>query len=258
MSILLAALLGLVQGLTEFLPVSSSGHLVVFQNWLHEEHTPVIFDLVLHIGTLLPIVWVYRQTVVDLIKGVLTKPFAPENRLAVWIVLGSVPTAMIGLAFEDLFEQIFQTPKMVATAFFVTGSFLFATQYLSAGERNEQDLTWKDALLIGTVQGLAIKPGISRSGSTIAIAMLLGIKRDLAAKYSFLLSIPAIVGGFILKADELTLDASTLPSLGAGFLVSALSGLFALKILLKLVNSGDFSKFAYYLWVIALIGWFVL
>ena len=258
MTILLAALLGLVQGLTEFLPVSSSGHLVVFQNWLHEEHTPVVFDLVLHIGTLLPIVWVYRQTVLDLIKGVLSKPLAMENRLALWIVLGSVPTAMIGLAFEDIFEQIFQTPKMVASAFFVTGSFLFATQYLSEGNRDEQAMTWKDALLIGAVQGLAITPGISRSGSTIAIAMLLGLKRDLAAKYSFLLSIPAIVGGFILKADELTVDASTLPSLGAGFVVSALSGLFALKILLKLVNSGDFSKFAYYLWTIALIGWFVL
>ena len=198
------------------MPVSSSGHLVVFQNWLHEEHTPVVFDLVLHIGTLLPIVWVYRQTVLDLIKGVLSKPLAMENRLALWIVLGSVPTAMIGLAFEDFFEQIFQTPKMVASAFFVTGSFLFATQYLSEGNRDEQAMTWKDALLIGAVQGLAITPGISRSGSTIAIAMLLGLKRDLAAKYSFLLSIPAIVGGFILKADELTVDASTLPSLGAG------------------------------------------
>jgi len=256
--ILLAALLGLVQGLTEFLPVSSSGHLVVFQNWLQEEKTPVIFDLVLHIGTLLPIVWVYRQTVLDLLKGVLTKPLAPENRLALWIILGSVPTALIGILFEDLFEQIFHTPKMVASAFFVTGSFLFATQYLSKGERDEGQMTWKDALLIGAVQGLAITPGISRSGSTIAIAMLLGLKRDLAAKYSFLLSIPAIVGGFILKMDELTIDANTLPSLGVGFVVSAVSGLFALKILLKLVNSGDFSKFAYYLWAIAIVGWFVL
>ena len=164
----------------------------------------------------------YRETVIELIKGVISKPLAPENRLALWIVLGSVPTAMIGLAFEDLFEQIFQTPKMVASAFFVTGSFLFATQYLSEGTRDEEAMTWKDALLIGTIQGLAITPGISRSGSTIAIAMLLGLRRDLAAKYSFLLSIPAIVGGFILKADELTIDASTLPSLGAGFVVSAL------------------------------------
>lgn len=258
MSILLAALLGLVQGLTEFLPVSSSGHLVVFQNWLQEEKTPVAFDLVLHIGTLLPIVWVYRETVLELLKGLISNPMASENRLTWWIVLGSVPTALIGIGFEDVFEQLFHTPKMVAAAFFVTGSFLFATQYLKAGERDIQQMTWKDALMIGAIQGLAITPGISRSGSTIAIAMLLGLKRDLAAKYSFLLSIPAIVGGFVLKADELTVDMATLPFLGAGFVVSALSGLFALKVLLKLVNSGDFSKFSYYLWTIAFIGWFVL
>ncbi len=258
MSILLAALLGLVQGLTEFLPVSSSGHLVVFQNWLQEEPTPVAFDLVLHIGTLLPIVWVYRETVLELLKSLVRNPMSAENRLTWWILLGSVPTALIGIGFEDLFEQLFHTPKMVAVAFFVTGSFLFATQYLKEGERDVQQMTWKDALVIGAIQGLAITPGISRSGSTIAIAMLLGLKRDLAARYSFLLSIPAIVGGFVLKADELTVDMATLPSLGAGFVVSALSGLFALKILLKLVNSGDFSKFSYYLWTIAFIGLFVL
>jgi len=258
MSIVLAALLGFIQGLTEFLPVSSSGHLVVFQNWLQEEKTPVVFDLVLHIGTLLPIVWVYRDTLKELIRGVLTKPLAPENRLALWIVLGSVPTALIGIGFEDLFEKLFHTPKMVASAFFITGSFLFATQYLREGDRDSEAMTWKDALIIGTIQGLAITPGISRSGSTIAIAMLLGLKRELAAKYSFLLSIPAIVGGFILKSSELTIDASTLPALGVGLIVSALSGLFALKILLRLVNSGDFSKFSYYLWTIAIVGWFVL
>ena len=138
MSIVLAALLGFIQGLTEFLPVSSSGHLVVFQNWLQEEKTPVVFDLVLHIGTLLPIVWVYRDTLKELIRGVLTKPLAPENRLALWIVLGSVPTALIGIGFEDLFEKLFHTPKMVASAFFITGSFLFATQYLREGDRDSE------------------------------------------------------------------------------------------------------------------------
>ena len=258
MSIWLAALLGLVQGLTEFLPVSSSGHLVMFQNFFQEEHTPIAFDLVLHLGTLLPIVWVYRTELKDLIKQFFSKPLASESRLAWWILLGSVPTAAIGIGFEDWFNQIFETPKMVASAFFVTGTVLFLTKFLSSGERDEPQMTWKDALLIGAVQGLAITPGISRSGSTIAIAMLLGMKRDLAARYSFLLSIPAIVGGFILKMDELDLSVVSPAELGSGFVVSAVSGLFALKILLKLVNSGDFSKFAYYLWAIALAGWFVL
>jgi undecaprenyl-diphosphatase len=255
---LTAALLGLVQGLTEFLPVSSSGHLVVFQNWLHEEHTPIVFDLVLHLGTLLPILWVYRLEVWNLIQSLVKNPTGTESRLAWWIVLGSVPTAAIGIAFEDLFNEIFQTPSMVASAFFVTGSFLFATKYLSEGQRDETAMTWKDALVIGTIQGLAITPGISRSGSTIAIAMLLGLKRDLAARYSFLLSIPAIVGGFVLKLDELDFDVVSAGELASGFIVSAISGLVALKILLKLVNAGDFSKFSYYLWAIAVLGWFVL
>ena len=255
---LTAALLGLVQGLTEFLPVSSSGHLVIFQNWLHEEHTPIVFDLVLHLGTLLPILWVYRLEVWNLIQSLVNNPTGSESRLAWWIVLGSVPTAAIGLGFEDLFNEIFQTPSMVASAFFVTGSFLFATKYLSEGQRDQDSMTWKDALIIGTIQGLAITPGISRSGSTIAIAMLLGLKRDLAARYSFLLSIPAIVGGFVLKLDELNFNEISAGELASGFAVSALSGLVALQILLKLVNTGDFSKFSYYLWTIAVLGWFVL
>lgn len=255
---LTAALLGLIQGLTEFLPVSSSGHLVVFQNWLQEEHTPIVFDLVLHLGTLLPILWVYRFEVLKLLQSLVKHPTGTESRLAWWIVLGSVPTAAIGIGFEDLFNEIFQTPKMVATAFFITGSFLFATKYLSEGQRDENKMSWKDALIIGTIQGLAITPGISRSGSTIAIAMLLGLKRDLAARYSFLLSIPAIVGGFILKLDELDFDLVTPTALASGFLVSSISGLVALKILLRLVNTGDFSKFSYYLWTIAVLGWFVL
>ncbi len=259
MDILLAALLGLVQGLTEFLPVSSSGHLVVFQNWLQEEHTPIVFDLVLHIGTLGAIILRWREDLLKLIVSVFTRPFAPESRLALWIVLGSVPTALIGILFEDLFEQIFHTPKMVASAFFVTGSFLFATQYLSKGERDEGAITWKDALLIGTAQGLAITPGISRSGSTIAVAMLLGLKSESATKYSFLLSIPAILGGFILKMDELTtFHSSAHQSLLVGLVVSFVSGVFALQLLEKVVNTGNFWKFAYYLWTIAIVGWFVL
>lgn len=259
MSIFLAALLGLVQGLTEFLPVSSSGHLVIFQNWLQEEHTPIVFDLVLHIGTLGAIVIRWRKDLLELIKSVFTRPFAPESRLALWIVLGSIPTAFIGLAFEDLFEKIFQTPRMVASAFFVTGTFLFATRYLTNANRDEDAITWKDALLIGTAQGLAITPGISRSGSTIAVAMLLGLKSESATKYSFLLSIPAILGGFILKMDELTtLHSSAYSSLLVGFVVSFISGMFALQLLEKVVNTGNFWKFAFYLWPLALMGWFVL
>ena len=253
-----AAILGMVQGLTEFLPVSSSGHLVVFQQFLTEEQVPVVFDLILHLGTLLPIVWIYREKILELFRILFTNPFGAKARLGWFIILGSVPTALIGILLEDVFERIFHTPMMVGIAFFVTGSFLFATKYIGQGNKDEQDMTWRDALLIGIVQGVAITPGISRSGSTISVAMLLGLRRDLAAKYSFLLSIPAIVGGFVLKARDISSANLDPLVLGVGFVTSALVGVFALQVLLRLVNSGDFSKFAYYMWLVSVVAIFLL
>ena len=253
-----AAILGFVQGLTEFLPVSSSGHLVVFAEFLSSEPPSIAFDLMLHLGTLMPILWVYRADILGVLKALFTDPKGEQARLAWLIVLGSVPTAILGIGFEDVFEQLFHTPRIVGITFFITGTFLFATKYIKDGGRGISEITIKDALIIGLIQGLAITPGISRSGSTIAIALFLGLKRDVAAKYSFLLSIPAIVGAFIFKFDELVIDEASIGSLGIGFVVSALSGLLALKVLLKLVNSGDFSKFAYYLWIIAVLAIFFL
>lgn len=253
-----AAILGFVQGLTEFLPVSSSGHLVVFEKFLSDEKPPVAFDLMLHVGTLLPVLWVYRADIMNIIKGIVTDPKGEDARLAWWVVLGSIPTAVLGIGFEDLFEQLFHTPRIVGVTFFITGTFLFATKYIKEPNRSLSEMGFKDALIIGLVQGLAITPGISRSGSTIAIALFLGLKRELAAKFSFLLSIPAIVGAFIFKLDELTVGQVSMPALSIGFVVSAASGLVALKILLKLVNSGDFSKFSYYLWIIAILAIFFL
>ena len=253
-----AAILGFVQGLTEFLPVSSSGHLVVFQQFLSDNPPSVAFDLMLHMGTLLPVLWVYRVDIISILKGIATDPKGEDARLAWWVVLGSIPTAILGIGFEDMFEEIFHTPKIVGFTFLITGTFLFATKYIKDSHRDLGEMTFKDALIIGLIQGLAITPGISRSGSTIAIALFLGLRRDLAAKFSFLLSIPAIVGAFIFKLDELTVSDVSTTSLGIGFAVSALSGLIALKILLKLVNSGDFSKFSYYLWSIAVLAIFFL
>ena len=253
-----AAILGFVQGLTEFLPVSSSGHLVVFSEFLSDEKPPVAFDLMLHMGTLLPVLWVYRADIINIIKGIATDPKGEDARLAWWVILGSIPTAILGIGFEDVFEQLFHTPRIVGVTFLITGTFLFATRYIKESKRGLAEMTFKDALIIGLIQGLAITPGISRSGSTIAIALFLGLRRDLAAKFSFLLSIPAIVGAFIFKLDDLAVGQVSIPSLGVGFVVSAISGLIALKILLKLVNSGDFSKFSYYLWIIAILAIFFL
>jgi undecaprenyl-diphosphatase len=249
-----SAILGFIQGLTEFLPVSSSGHLVVFQEFLPIQGDHIAFDLVLHIGTLLPILWVYRTDISQLFTGLINNPKGEYARLAMWIVLGSVPTAIIGIGLEDLFEEVFHTPKMVGIAFFITACILFGTKYVTKNDRGLAQMTWKDAVLIGIAQGMAITPGISRSGSTIAAALFLGLRRDLAAKYSFLLSIPAILGGFILKFKDLQESQFDIFPLLIGFICAAFSGYVALRLLLKLVNSGDFSKFSYYLVVVSLLS----
>ena len=253
--------LGVVQGLTEFLPVSSSGHLVVFQQQLaergiHLSTDHVAFDLVLHVGTLVPVAVVYRADILNLFKGVLGDN-AEGRKMILMLVIATIPTAIIGFAFEDWFMQVFQTTELVGAAFLFTAALLFSTKFARKGEVGIADMSWRWAVMIGLAQGLAITPGISRSGSTIAMAMLLGLNRELAAKFSFLLSVPIILGAFTLKAKDIEATGSILPLL-LGFAAAALSGYFALKVLLRIVNAGDFSKFSYYLVVISLLALFVL
>ncbi len=246
-----AMLLGAVQGLTEFLPVSSSGHLVLFQQFLPVPGDPVAFDLVLHLGTLMPVFWVYRASLLEIIRdfvggegGWLERKGV---RLGAWVVVGSVPTAAIGLAFEDLFTHLFANTLSVGIAFFVTAALLYGTRFAPGGDTDESSMKWWHAVLIGVVQGLAITPGISRSGSTIALALFLGMNREYAARFSFLLSIPAILGAFLLKASDLTVTGAALPPLVGGFIAAAAVGYVALVVLIRLVKSGDFSRFAWYL-----------
>ena len=253
-----AALLGLVQGLTEFLPVSSSGHLVLFQRWLPHAGDPVAFDLVLHLGTLLPVLGTFRADLAmmlrDLRAGEGPPLQRPGVRLGAWVVLGSVPTAAIGLSFKDLFEQAFSSLGAVAVAFAITATLLLATRFAKAPRLDLAQMGPQHALIIGVVQGLAITPGISRSGSTIGAALLLGIDRGLAARFSFLLALPAVGGAFLLQARELRLDSLHVGPLALGFVASALSGWAALRLLLRLVRAGDFSRFAFYLYPLALVA----
>ncbi len=255
-----AAILGVVQGFTEFLPVSSSGHLVLFQHWLPVAGDPVAFDLALHVGTLLPVLFVYRQDLLSIPKDLVAggAPLLQRDgvRLLLLMIIGSIPTAAIGLAFEDVFERLFSNPVSVGVAFAVTGFVLFATRYMRQGDATEGTARWWQGLVVGIAQGLAITPGVSRSGSTIACGLLLGFKRDFAARYSFLLSIPAISGAFLLKARHLELTGSAGLPLLVGFLAAAVSGYGALRLLLRLVRSGDFSRFAWYLWGIAAVALF--
>lgn len=260
-----AAALGVVQGLTEFLPVSSSGHLVLSELLLEgvtgaglAAEDNVAFNLVLHMGTLLPVLFVYRADVWRVLRDLRgAGPFMdrPGMRLAAWVVLGTIPTGLMGVLLKDLFDQLFSTGWSVGVAFALTGALLWRTRSLAAGGRDLADMTWRDALIIGVAQGIAITPGISRSGTTIAIAMMLGLNRELAARYSFLLSVPAILGAFVLEARHLDTgtSAAVLP-LMVGFAAAALSGYAALIVLLRLVRSGDFSRFAWYLWPMSVVA----
>jgi undecaprenyl-diphosphatase len=253
-----AAILGVVQGVTEFLPVSSSGHLVLFQSHLPVMGDHVAFDLGLHLGTLLPVLAIYRKD----IAGILNDAFRGEGswlsrpgiRLMLMVVVGSIPTAAIGLAFEDVFEAMFSDTLSVGVAFAVTGTLLWFTRRARTGSTTETTMSIGQALAIGTIQGLAITPGISRSGSTIALALFLGLDREAAARYSFLLSIPAIVGAFILKAPDLETAGAAWQPLVIGFITAAVTGYFALHLLLRFVRSGNLDRFAWYLWPLAAVA----
>ncbi len=266
-----AALLGLVQGVTEFLPVSSSGHLVVAEQALGlKTGGDVFFEVVLHTGTLLAVIAVYAKDLWRITGPTLRalsllargRPreatASPDARLGLFLILGTIPTGIIGVTLKDLFESLFANLLAVGVAFLLTGTLLFLSTRIaarrSAPPRETGAMRWSDAVLIGTAQGIAITPGISRSGSTIAAALLLGLDRSLAARYSFLLSVPAILGALVLHLRH-GLDPLSAADAGAfvtGFVAAALSGILALRVLLRLVDRGRFSVFAYYLWPLGL------
>jgi undecaprenyl-diphosphatase len=252
-----ALFLGALQGLTEFLPVSSSGHLVLFQQFLTLNVDHVLFDLVLHVGTLIPVIWFYRADVAPLLTDPISGegPFfeRPGVKMAGLIVAASIPTGIIGLTFKDFFEQLFANPASLTVSFAITGTLLFlAGRFDRSAERRE--LTIPLALALGLAQGFAITPGVSRSGTTIAVALMLGLPRDVAARFSFLMAIPAILGAVLLKAKDAELSHLDPLQLGVGFLTSMVVGYFALTLLVRLVLAGRFSSFCWYAWCAAIVA----
>lgn len=253
-----AAFLGVLQGLTEFLPVSSSGHLVLFQQFMEVHGDTILFDLVLHVGTLLPVLWFYRSQVsvliTDPVRG--DGPFLQRPGVRLWglLVAASVPTAIIGLTFEDTFEDLFSNPGALTVTFAITATVMLATRWAPASSRS---LTLPLAVVLGIVQGLAITPGISRSGSTIAAALFLGIPREEAARFSFLMSVPAITGAVLKKSLDADLDDLDLMALSIGFGTALVSGYLALVLLVELVKRGGLHWFAIWCYLAAAAaGWF--
>lgn len=247
-----AAFLGVLQGLTEFLPVSSSGHLVLFQQFMDLAGDHVLFDLVLHVGTLLPVLYFYRGQVsvliTDLLRG--QGPFWERQGVKLWILLvaASLPTAIIGLTFEDTFEALFSNPGALTVTFAITATVMLATRWAPQPSRT---LTIPLAVLLGIVQGMAITPGISRSGSTIAAALFLGIQREEAARFSFLMSVPAITGAVLKKSLDADLAAFDPVALGVGFTTALVSGYLALVLLVELVKRGGLHWFAIWCYLAA-------
>lgn len=256
--LLTAILLGILQGVTEFLPISSSGHLVLFQHFLPVDGDDLAFDLMLHLGTLVPVLVLFREDLLRMARDV----FAGEGpwlaregvRWAMFIVVATVPTVIMGLMLEDLFESMFSGLSSLAWQFAVTAIALHLTASRAEGGLDVRGMTWKHALIIGVAQGVSILPAVSRSGATIVMALLLGLRRDLAGRFSFVLSIPAILGACILKARHVNLDPTVLPAWITGAVVSMIVGWVALLFLMRVIRAGDFSKFAWYCWVMAALS----
>jgi undecaprenyl-diphosphatase len=243
--------LGIAQGLTEFLPISSSAHLVFFQSLFGLKEPLLLFDIMLHLGTLLAVFVFFRRDLADIVRGVIRflrgKEETPSARLAAWIILASVPTGLMGVLLKDWFESLFAKPALAGMMLLITGIVLWLTRLKRGEGRRIEGMGWPDALLIGIAQGIAIIPGISRSGATISAGLLLGLDRELSGKFSFLLSIPAILGATLLEARKISSVETlglNLAGLGAAFLV----GLVALTFLMKIIKIGRFSSFAYYCW----------
>ncbi|MDL2259902.1 undecaprenyl-diphosphate phosphatase [Deltaproteobacteria bacterium OttesenSCG-928-K17] len=273
--IVVALLLGLVQGLGEFLPISSSGHLVVAQAVFGLEEPEVAFDVVLHLGTLCAVFIFYRETLITLIKelrflpGALISPARmkelyagrPDFRFGLLILLGSIPTGIIGLALKDVFETYFTGTLTVGAALLVTGVLLRLVGSRGREGRSDGQMTLRDALIIGLVQGLAIVPGFSRSGFTICAGLFAGLNRVTAARYSFILSIPAILGAVILELRHGLASHNFGPAeFGLGFFAAAISGFLALSLLVKLLKQDNFAVFSWWCWAVGLfaIGWSLL
>ncbi|MGQ9507304.1 MAG: undecaprenyl-diphosphate phosphatase [Candidatus Bathycorpusculaceae bacterium] len=248
-------LLGIIQGLTELLPISSTGHLKLVEHFLGLK-VPILFDITLHIGTLIVILFYFKREVKEVISALLRFDFKAENgKLIPLIIVGTIPTALIGWIFDDVIESVFQNPLPIAIAFILCGIILYSTK---AGKEKTESISSLKALMIGIAQGIAITPGISRSGTTIAVALLLGIRREKAFKFSFLLSVPAILGAFSLKAytqmEALTSAGYCWIEVLIGAVVAMIVGYFALKLLWKVLAEQRLHFFSFYCWFIALLS----
>ncbi len=266
MSILSSMILGLVQGVSEFLPISSSGHLSLFQHFfnLATSDGSLFFDVLLHLGTLIAIFVYYWKDIVKLVKSLIhliqclfskkerqkVKRLAPAERMVLMIIVATLPLFVI-LPIKDLVEGLYGNTIFVGCALLATGVILFLSDRMARGKKGPKSATLLDALLVGVGQAVAVVPGLSRSGTTISAGMLRGFSRRFAVRFSVLMSIPAVLGANILTIGDAVqqgIDTSMLPAYIVGTIVAAVSGYFAIRLVNLLANKGKFGNFAYYCW----------
>lgn len=256
MTYLQSVILAVVQGLTEFLPVSSSGHLAVIQNLFSlAADRQVAFDVLLHLGTLLAILFYFRSSwrwiILDCWQALKSPKKSwgfPGFRLFVFVVIGTIPAGLFGIFFKDKIEVVFNFNFFIALAWIFTGGWLLLTKVVKSGNKK---LSFARSLIIGIAQAIAVFPGVSRSGSTIVAGWLLGIEKKTAFHYSFFLAIPVILGAAVMEAKDISnFDSSQMINGGIGFVVAAIVGFFALKLLDKVFNSEKLYWFGFYCVVI--------
>lgn len=266
----MAVVLGIVQGVAEFLPISSSGHLSLLQHFFSLEEPDALYNILLHFATLVAVCVVYRQDIVEMVveffrgiagllgKGDQGRGNPPEGRrLVLLVILGTLPLFLV-LPFDDMVEGMGANPTFVALMLMLTGCILFLSDHYGGGKKTARTATVKDSLLVGLAQGLATIPGLSRSGATISAGMALGFERNFAVRYSFLLSLPAVLGATLLKVVKVVkagaFDTELLPMYLTGMVIAGVVGYFAISLVKLLASKGKFGRFAYYCWAVGAIA----
>lgn len=269
MSFFDAILLGIIQGLAEFLPISSSGHLSVFQNFFgmtQDAAENLFFDVLLHLGTLAAVFVAYWGEIKAIVLEGLTmvglrklprgqKPDRLSRRMILFIIAATLPLLVV-LPVKDVVDGLYSNTIFIGCAFLVTGTLLFLSDRMTRGNKDLKSATIIDALLVGCAQAVAVVPGLSRSGSTIAAGLSRGFSREFAVKFSFLLSIPAVLGANLLSlidAAQAGIDWSLMPMYAAGIITAAVSGYLAIRLLKFITQRGSFGAFCYYCWGAGLV-----
>ena len=269
MTYFMSILMGIIQGVAEFLPISSSGHLALFQTFFgmeNMEENYMFFTVLLHFGTLISVCMVYWRDIVDMIREFFLGIAAlagrkdtgvappPARRMVMLIIIATVPLFVM-VFLQDAVNQLFSNSIMVSCALLATGFILFLPDRLARGHKTAKNATVADALIVGCGQALAVIPGLSRSGTTISVGMMRGFDRAFAVRFSFLMSLPAVLGANVLEIKDAlasNFPIEELPMYLVGVAVSAVVGYFAIRLVKSLSDKGKFGKFAYYCWAVGL------